>query len=128
MSHPFFGHPEPVKAENYWVSPDLTRRIDFEVPETVIRGHGSPAARFEESTGQVWLTLGGRHTGGRTPMLRMSVEAADELATLLSRASLDGWIANGVVPAELAQPFRDITTEPCDCPDCRIDRVIGEPR
>ncbi|MFD4441638.1 hypothetical protein ACFWPK_17860 [Nocardia sp. NPDC058519] len=126
MSHPF-EQPEPVKAENHWVSPDKTRRIDFEVWGAHVHGYGSPAVRFQESSGEVWLSLGGRHRDGGTPILRMSVAAAGELATLLSRANLDGLIGQGVVPAELAQPYRDVTCEPCDCLQC-VATALAEDR
>ncbi|MET8655117.1 hypothetical protein [Nocardia aurea] len=85
--------------------------------------------RFHESTGEVWLSLGGHHCEGRMPLLRMSVTAAGELAFLLSRANLDGLIGQGLVPAELAAPYRDVTCEPCDCDECTaaaqaVDRAL----
>ncbi|MET7772397.1 hypothetical protein [Nocardia sp. NPDC005366] len=126
MPHPF-QQPEPVQAEGHWVSPDKTRRIDFDVWGAHMHGYGSPAVSYQESTGEVWLSLGGHHTKGNMPTLRMSIHAAGELATLLSRANLDGLIGLGLVPAELAQPFRDVTCEPCDCLEC-VATALAEDR
>lgn len=117
-----------VQEQGYWVSRDKTCRIDFEVPGTRIHGHGSPGVRFEEEdtgTGQVVVTLGGHHAGGRLPLLRMSRGVAVELIGLLGAAIWNGHVARGLQLPPI--PFRDVTGEDCDCVDCNdVARMLLE--
>ncbi|MFE9582464.1 hypothetical protein ACFYO1_39240 [Nocardia sp. NPDC006044] len=118
---------EMVQAENYWVSRDPGCRVAFQVMGTGVKGHGSTAVRYVpqgacqytaegEYEGLVWLTLGGHHGAGRMPLLIMSVDAAEELAGLLTAAVRDGRIAEGAALEPI--PHRDITCDPCGCSEC----------